>query len=330
MKKLLKVLSKEIWVILLDILAVNGAYLITLMVRLGDNSGFFTESFHDYYASFLRFAPFNTIIAIAVFALFRLYGGLWQYSGIHDLNRIVGASLVASLLHILGITFFVRRMPMTYYLIGSAIQLILIVIIRFAQRALFEEKRLFSSHDQLSVPTMIIGAGELCRKKITELEDSPFRPTVILDKKYAGKALDGIPIVEGELGETISVKSVREVMIADLSLSQEEKSRIREICEQYGIGCQDVTEAYGGDINISLNYLLRISEGPVVLVIGGEEKTFSSGEEALINIKDWYDIVNAVDVKLTLKRHSSVIPQTPSADFEKEYREKNGHDLSFF
>ena len=45
-----------------------------------------------YQTDFLKFAPFYTILCILVFAIFRLYGGMWRYAGINDMNRIIGAS----------------------------------------------------------------------------------------------------------------------------------------------------------------------------------------------------------------------------------------------
>lgn len=330
MKNILRAILSNIWIIVLDIFAVNVSYLMVLMIRMGKGSGYLAGTFHFYYDSFLKFAPFNTIIAIVVFALFRLYGGLWKYAGINDLNRVVCASLTASVLHILGITLFVRRMPMSYYVIGSIFQLLFLIIIRFSQRAVIVEKRLLSGQDTLSIPTLIVGAGELCRMTIKQLENGPFRPVVIWDKKYAGKTLEGVPITGGELSEIVNLKEIKEVMISDLSLSKKQKQQIKEFCEQYGIGCQDYTNAYVAGVNYSLKSILQIADGPVVLIIDGEEKTFKSSEEALANINDWYDIENAIDVKLSLKRHPSLLPQLPSIDFEEKYREKYGQDVSFF
>ena len=38
---------------------------------------------------FSHFAPWYTIACIVIFAVFRLYGGMWRYAGINDMNRII-------------------------------------------------------------------------------------------------------------------------------------------------------------------------------------------------------------------------------------------------
>ena len=53
-----------------------------------------------YLTAFWQFAPFYTVLAIAVFAAFRLYGGMWRYAGINDMNRIILANLCTSVVQI--------------------------------------------------------------------------------------------------------------------------------------------------------------------------------------------------------------------------------------
>ena len=66
------------WVLLLDIVAVNLAYYGALVIRFYNafwqptNIGYYLEYFY-------RFTPWYTVLAIAVFFLFRLYDGMWVY-----------------------------------------------------------------------------------------------------------------------------------------------------------------------------------------------------------------------------------------------------------
>ena len=110
--RIIQFIKGDLWIVLLDILAVNAAYFLALVIR------FYVKGFREiateaYIPAFIRFAPFYTLLAIIVFIAFKLYGGMWRYAGINDMNRIIGASLVTAVLHVVGTALFIRRMPIT-------------------------------------------------------------------------------------------------------------------------------------------------------------------------------------------------------------------------
>ena len=51
----------------------------------------------------------------------RLYGGMWRYAGLNDMNRIIGANFCTTVVMVMGTLLFIRRMQITYYAIGGAI-----------------------------------------------------------------------------------------------------------------------------------------------------------------------------------------------------------------
>jgi hypothetical protein len=140
-----------------------------------------------YLTDFYKFAPFYTVVAIIIFVLFKLYGGMWRYAGINDMNRIIGANAVTLLLQILGTVFFVCRMPITYYVIGAILQFFFITIIRFAYRILLVEKKKAAARKSTATPAVIIGAGETGRKAINHLEDNGEYTSDGGEKKDGGK-----------------------------------------------------------------------------------------------------------------------------------------------
>ena len=248
-----KIKGKD-WIILgLDILAVNASYFLALLLRFYVNYEFRpTVSF--YLTDFLTFAPFYTVICITTFFLFRLYGGMWQYAGINDMNRIIGASLVTVIFHIVGTALFIRRMPITYYVIGAILQFLFITLIRFGYRIWLVEKRRFLIRRKSGKPSMVVGAGEAARRMIKDLEDSDaFRPVCILDSKGGtyGKMMDGIPVYGGvdRLQNAISQYDIKNIFIADPLLQPEIKSEIESICKEKRIELQD----YGYSIYLSGN-----------------------------------------------------------------------------
>ena len=326
MKKVWNSIAKDLWIVLLDILAVNASYLLALLIRFYVNFEF-RPTVNYLIGDWAKFTPFYTILSILIFAAFRLYGGMWRYAGINDMNRIIGASFVTAIVQVVGTALFIRRMPITYYVIGAILQFLFVSLIRFGYRILLVEKKKVAIRNLPSVPTMIIGAGETARKAIHHLEDTPFRAMFIVDEKSAGKSLDGVKIVPDY---NSALSSVRAVFIADPNLTAEKRKEIKEKCDKAGIETQDYTgylSNLGGRIPISS--LLELMNGMVTLVIDGQEKEYTSGEAAITSLNDRYDIKSISGAKVELVKSSS----TAYVDYDawaQKHKEQTGEEVSFF
>ncbi len=333
MKKIWDTIAKDLWIVLLDVLAVNAAYFLALVVRYYYNSGFQNSDVQNIFIpTFLRFAPFYTVAAFIVFIAFRLYGGMWRYAGINDMNRIIGANAVTVILQIIGTTFIFDpekygHMPVGYYIIGAVLQFLFITLIRFGYRILLVEKKKVAARNIPTVPSMIIGAGDTARKAIHHLEDTPFRPVVVADEKSAGKTLDGIAVIPDF---SAALAKVRAVFIADPNLSAEKRKEIRDKCGEADIELQDYTgylSNLGGRIPTSS--LLELVSGEITLVIDGKEQKFASGEEALKALKDRYEIRRIEGARVELAKPSSAAYVGYDA-WAQQHKEQTGEDVSFF
>ena len=89
----------DLWILLLDIIAVNLSCLISIYLRFFV-AGELNSKAMIYPARFWIIAPFYTIAAIIIVALFRLYGGMWKFAAINDVNRIIFANLTTIALQI--------------------------------------------------------------------------------------------------------------------------------------------------------------------------------------------------------------------------------------
>lgn len=244
MEKLKKTIKNDLWVILLDAIAVNVSYFLALIIRFYvDNQ--FNPTVERFLLVFYRFAPYYTIACIAVFYLFRLYGGIWRYAGINDMNRIISASFVTCAIHVLGTILFFKRMPITYYVIGAVIQFVLISAIRFAYRLIrIEQKRMGRN---LPAAT-IVGTGEN-GLYIKYLLDSgvAFRPACIVDveNKYVGSLIDGLPVYEiDQIENALSKYSVQCVFLAEENLDSELRDQIKKACEKNHIELRDYSSYF--------------------------------------------------------------------------------------
>ena len=326
MKKVWGAVRKDLWIVVLDMISVNVSYLLALLIRFFVNGSFRPIVTNTYLPAFWQFAPFYTVLCIAIFIAFGLYGGMWIYAGLNDMNRIIGANACTLVVQIVGTCLFVHRMPISYYVIGAMLQFLFVVTSRFGYRILLVEKRKISNRKTATIPTAVIGAGETARRAVHILEGTPFRVTAIVDEASAGKYLDGVPVVK-----EMNPKAVKAVFIADPKMTAEQKKAIREACAAADIEFQDYTGFFinlGGRIPVSS--LLELAKGPVTLVIDGKEQAFDSGEAAVASLTQRYDVRNIEDAKITLEQPSASTAGAGYEAWEEEHREKTGEDISFF
>lgn len=67
--------------------------------------------------AFIKFAPFYTAFSIIVFYMMHMYNSLWRFASFNELTSIMMATVVTGTAHVVGITLFVRRMPIAYYVL---------------------------------------------------------------------------------------------------------------------------------------------------------------------------------------------------------------------
>lgn len=240
MKNIRNALKNDKGILLLDILAVNLAYFMALSIRvsISDVGGVF-ESAADvpgYFSAFYRFAPVYTVLCIAVFLLFRLYGGVWRYAGINDLQRILGASLVTCVLHVAGTILITRRMPLTYYILGAAFQLLFVTGIRFARKIVAMELKKRSKKNGMA---LIVGAGELGQQTAQLIQSGDeFRLDGFIDteNEQVGRMLNGIPVYSlDQLKYTLEHHRVSCVFLAEPHLSDADRRQISTACSELKI-----------------------------------------------------------------------------------------------
>jgi len=323
MKKIKEFLKMNAWVMILDIIAVNVSYYLALLVRFYVNFEF-RPSVGYYLDYFGRFAPIYTVICLIVFLLWRLYGGMWTYAGLNDMNRILGASLTTAVLQVIGTLLMGMRMPITYYTIGAFLQFLLVSTIRFSYRFLNLEKNKIAKSRESTIPALVIGSGSFGRKVIHHLENNtPYRAVIIVGKD-SGRMMDGIPILKLEdAAEQIKARKITAVFIADKELTKPERDRINKIAD--GLEVQDYT---GQLSNLSgfvpLSALMEIVEGPVTVVIDGQEKRFEGGMACLDSLDGEYDVQSVNASRITIRKAGK------DDSWMKVYQEQTGEDVSFF
>lgn len=290
-------MKRNAWMVLLDIIAVNAAYYLALIIRYYVSSSYNVSAL-VHLQDFYHFAPFYTVISIAVFIIFRLYNGIWKYAGANDMHRILWANAVTFLIQILGTMFFVNRMPVSYYLIGAVLQLGFTTFIRFAYRIFRTERKRTKNRQQSMINALVVGAGESGMKMVRHLEDqSEYRPVCIVDTvhAYANKTMDGIPVIDdtGSLAEMVKKLDIRAIFISDAMIPDELRNVIQNYCKDHGLEIHDYTgntieagieaEKEKGSLSMELH---QITSPVVLLFPTGERIRYDSGKDITIAIYD--------------------------------------------
>lgn len=330
----------RILLVVFDVLAINFAYYITLVIRFYVAHSL-PEASLAFFEAFWEFAPYYTVICIVVFYICKLYNSVWRYVGINDIHRIMRASVVTAILNVIGSVLFIKRMPISYYIIGAIIQFSLIAVSRFSYRIYLMEIDRYSKKKKISVNVMIVGIGEtarIVRSRIDNDRSNSTIPVCVFTTKVDRKdtILNGLPLVTGldKLSEAIEKYNVHCCVLADSTMSSDTVKTIRKICEEKTVEFQDFSEAFSTDADTKfLIKILENTKGNVELVTGVEVKKYSSGEKALNDLSGGYSIseisVNENSLILVLTDSKKVI-SSPKDDWVKKADNYDKNDVSFF
>ena len=323
-----------LYLIVYDVIAINFAYFFGLWLRFDLH---FTSIPTEYMSAFLKFAPIYTVFTIFVFAQLRLYNSLWRFASFSELNRVIVASVITTIFNIVGMTAFIKRMPLSYYIIGAVLQFGLTLTIRFSYRYMNLERGRREKDAKPLHNAMIIGAGAAGQTLIKELKSSgevKSKACCVIDdnpNKW-GRVMEGVPIVGGREDILINVKKYKidQILFAIPTASAQARREILNICKETDCELKQlpgifqlangevsmskmrpvaIEDLLGRDtIKVNMEEIFQYLKGKVILVTGGGGSIGSElcrqiaahGPKQLI-IFDIYEN-NAYDIEQELRR----------------------------
>lgn len=329
--------------VIFDIAAVNLSYFIALVVRFYVHSEF-NELALRYVPAYLHFTPFYTVGCLVIFYFFKMYNSRWRYAGLGDLNRIIYANLLTFVVQVLGSSFFVMRMPVTYYCIGAVVQFTLIAAIRFAPRIILvesERAKLLNRKGDATVPVMVVGVGETSHVVLRQVERNPenaARPVCLVDfrSESSGDVMQGLPVIGGvdKIADAVKKYEIGCVILADTTMPDEVRKQVRDICGELDVEVREFTgylqESSG---SMTLRSLLAYTKGEVEIVLDKEHQVFANGEQAALAMTGRYLIkaVSAKENRLKVELQKDIlVPNDVKEDWVRSYEKESGEDISFF
>ena len=243
---------------LYDIVAVAGSYFLALWFRFDAQYSEIQLPYLEAYGQFmLYYIPFCLIVFIA----FRMYNTMWRFASFTELSKILLASGFTSVVHIIAITAMFIRMPIAYYVLGSIMQVILLIIVRFAYRfyqILLHKREIENSGTDR---VMLIGAGaagQMILRDLSQAKELHDQVVCIIDDNSNkwNRYMDGIPIVGGRDDILSAAKkyNVDKIYLAIPSASAQQKRDILNICNETGCELKQLPGMYQfvlGQISVS-------------------------------------------------------------------------------
>ena len=158
-----------ILLVVYDLIAVNLSYFIALWLRFDLRYSSIPITYRN---AWLHFAPYYTIFCMIVFLALRLYQSIWRFISFNELIRVLASSCITGIFHSLIITLCFHQMPISYYIIGTLIQFLGILSVRFSYRLVLLLKK-HNSEGKDRSRVMIIGAGEAGQMLIRDMKKAP-------------------------------------------------------------------------------------------------------------------------------------------------------------
>ena len=256
-----KLFYRRTCLIVYDIISVILASYMALIMRYGFEMSEIPDHFVD---PINRFLPLNIIITLIILYLFRMYNSLWAFAGETELQNLVMASVLSSILQAVGIQFFrtpgQQAVPGSYYFLYMFLLISCIFASRFSYR-FFRSLKHKKQNKKNSISVMVIGAGEAANIIIKEIVNSNFSTMVIRciiddDSGKWGRFIQGIKVVGGRdrIIECADIFGIDEIIVAMPSISRAELSEILDICKETNCKLRSLPGMYqlvNGEVSVS-------------------------------------------------------------------------------
>lgn len=243
--------------VLYDYLAVIAAYFLALWVRFDCK---FSEIDLVYFRTYYRTVLVYGIFCVIVFQLMRLYKSIWRFASYAELLRLILATVITGSAYFLGVSAFVIRMPVSYYVFGILMQFVLTIGIRFSYRFIL---LLRGSRDgnKAEKRVMLIGAGEAGQMLVRDIKGAKEiheKAVCFIDdnpNKW-NRYIDNVPVFGGRdrILEAVKKFDVQKIYLTIPSAKPEDKREILQICNETSCELMNLPgmyQLYTGEVSVS-------------------------------------------------------------------------------
>lgn len=199
----------------------------------------------DHAGNFWTVLPVLIPAKLIVFHFFKLYRGIWRFTGLVDLLNIIKANLVSSASLVAAI-FMVNRFhgySRSVFILDCLLAIALIGALRLAARYYFSSSRglpvLQRANGARIKNLLIVGAGAAGEQVLREIRQNSRGEFQIIgfvddDRHKRGRMIHGVPVIGQveHIPEIVEDHDVHEILIAVPSASGAQMRRIFQVCRE--------------------------------------------------------------------------------------------------
>ena len=237
----------------IDIALTVASLYIAFLIRFDNNV---PESIQIIF--FQQLAPLIVFVRGFAFISFGFYTGLWKYSSIQDITKIIYAVSISSLVFLFILVAMDRvkaltltDIPLTVLIIDFLLVGIMLSSTRLFWRIWFEKnQRKLSKNNGLTTKVLILGANETGNELIKHLKNNypqySISGFIDNDPKKANYSLSGVPVLGmTEELETIATKlGTEQVLITTSALPENTLNDTIKVCQKLGIHYKKVASIF--------------------------------------------------------------------------------------
>lgn len=241
-----------ICLVLFDFFVIHLAYLSALWLRFDS----YAAIPQIYLNGYIRSIGIYAVLTVALLAVCYLYRSLWRYAGYAEMLRLVIVSVGASTLYSVILTVLLpavglERMPLSYYIWGAVLQLMLMILPRFGYRLASLLRRRFAKEDVEAKRVMIVGAGSAGQLLLQDMQNAKEISDRVVcfvddDSNKWGRFISGVPVIGGRDDIMAGARKYRvdKIYLAIPTASAETKRDLLHICSETGCELKQLPGMY--------------------------------------------------------------------------------------
>ncbi len=285
--------SRQLFLIVADILAVNAAFLLTLFLHFeGDIPS-------EIISIFLSSVFVLTVGKLLIYRYFDLYNSLWSYASVEELLKILLAVLIANAFGVIYLIYMGERLYFGIYLTSMLFEIALVSSGRFSYRLVrsLKNRKIFMKQD-IEKKILIIGSGATATLIATEIKNHALNYGQVIgfideDAKKLNKTIAGVKVLGNnyDIGSIVHKFDVNEIIIATpttdpttlrMIISESKRTAakvrivpgIREMIDGQvslsKIRDVEIEDLLGREtVNLNIREVISYLEGKIIMVTGG-------------------------------------------------------------
>lgn len=240
------------FLIIADIIATFGAYLLSILLTGQWNSLFITTNVLFTIALF-------AVVNVIVFSIMHLYSGMWEFASYDTVTQIVIGVLLGTLVGAILSRALDARLPIRVFVVAFLLIVAFVTILRlgFRYRYFYGKKWRERAPNEQRPRTMIIGAGESGAMCISRMINGDYAmqgiPIVAVDDDPAklGLRIHGVKVMGNrhDILRLIKEYDITQIVVAILAAPLEDRREIFAICSE--TDCKLLTLPDVKDISVS-------------------------------------------------------------------------------